>query len=181
MYSTVALRDSGNIYSHCHRTLRHTIGSVGNATEELSLHYRCLASISSSLYFVFHPLARQHLQIGDHEFVQVAVEDGEGVAGFVVGAVIFHHRVRLQEVGANLVAEGDVAVFTPADSRIRLLPVRCRCRSSRRAFNTRMALARFLIWLRSFWQVTTMPVGKWVMRMADSVLFTCWPPALLAR
>ena len=40
-----------------------------------------------------------------------------------------------------------------------------------------MAIARFLIWLRSFWQETTMPVGRWVMRTADSVLLTCWPPA----
>ncbi len=40
-----------------------------------------------------------------------------------------------------------------------------------------MAIARFLIWLRSFWQATTMLVGRWVMRIADSVLLTCWPPA----
>ena len=32
-------------------------------------------------------------------------------------------------------------------------------------------------WLRSFWQATTMPLGRWVMRTADSVLLTCWPPA----
>ena len=24
---------------------------------------------------------------------------------------------------------------------------------------------------------TTMPLGMWVMRIADSVLLTCWPPA----
>jgi len=38
-----------------------------------------------------------------------------------------------------------------------------------------------LIWERSFWQVTTMPLGMWVIRMADSVLLTCWPPAPLER
>ena len=27
--------------------------------------------------------------------------------------------------------------------------------------------------------ITTMPVGRWVMRIADSVLLTCWPPAPL--
>ena len=42
-------------------------------------------------------------------------------------------------------------------------------------------MARFLCWLRSFWQRTTMPVGMCVMRTADSVLFTCWPPAPPAR
>ena len=30
---------------------------------------------------------------------------------------------------------------------------------------------------RSVWQATTMPVGTCVMRTADSVLLTCWPPA----
>ena len=34
---------------------------------------------------------------------------------------------------------------------------------------------------RSFWHWTTMPVGRCVIRTAESVLFTCWPPAPLAR
>ena len=44
-----------------------------------------------------------------------------------------------------------------------------------------MACALFLCWLRSSWHSTTVPVGRWVMRMAESVLFTCWPPAPEAR
>ena len=44
-----------------------------------------------------------------------------------------------------------------------------------------IALARFLIWERSFWQTTTMPEGKCVMRTAESVVLTCWPPAPEAR
>ena len=36
-----------------------------------------------------------------------------------------------------------------------------------------MARARFWIWLRWFWQVTTMPVGRCVMRMAESVVLMC--------
>ena len=39
-----------------------------------------------------------------------------------------------------------------------------------------MAEARFWIWERSFWQVTTMPVGRWVIRTAESVVLTPWPP-----
>ena len=35
-----------------------------------------------------------------------------------------------------------------------------------------MAVARFWIWERSFWQLTTMPVGMWVRRTAESVVFT---------
>src|SRR5258706_151432 len=42
-----------------------------------------------------------------------------------------------------------------------------------------IARARFLCWLRSSWQATTVPVGTWVMRTADSVLLTCWQAALL--
>ena len=41
----------------------------------------------------------------------------------------------------------------------------------------RQAVARFLCCERSFWQATTMPVGMWVMRTAESVVLTCWPPA----
>ncbi len=40
-----------------------------------------------------------------------------------------------------------------------------------------MARSRFLCWLRSFWQLTTMPVGLWVRRTAEEVLLTFWPPA----
>src|SRR6059058_189679 len=52
----------------------------------------------------------------------------------------------------------------------------CRRTSRSLACSTSMARARFWIWLRSFWQVTTMPVGRWVMRTAESVVFTpCRP------
>ena len=44
-----------------------------------------------------------------------------------------------------------------------------------------MAMSRLRPWLRSFWQATTMPLGKWVRRTADEVLFTFWPPAPDAR
>ena len=40
-----------------------------------------------------------------------------------------------------------------------------------------MASSRFWVAERSFWQVTTIPVGRWVSRIADSVFWTCWPPA----
>ncbi len=40
-----------------------------------------------------------------------------------------------------------------------------------------MALALFWCWLRSFCTETTMLVGRWVMRTAESVTLTCWPPA----
>ncbi len=43
------------------------------------------------------------------------------------------------------------------------------------------AVARFLCCERSIWQATTMPVGTWVMRTAESVVLMCWPPAPCAR
>ena len=43
------------------------------------------------------------------------------------------------------------------------------------------ALARFLCWERESWHSTTIPVGRCVIRIAESVLLTCWPPAPDAR
>ncbi len=34
----------------------------------------------------------------------------------------------------------------------------------------------FCSWLFSFWQDTTIPVGRWVIRTAESVVFTLCPP-----
>ena len=45
----------------------------------------------------------------------------------------------------------------------------------------RSAVCLFEVWERSFWHWTTIPVGMCVIRTAESVLFTCWPPAPLAR
>ena len=44
-----------------------------------------------------------------------------------------------------------------------------------------MALSLFWSWLFSSWQVTTRPVGLWVMRTAESVVFTDCPPGPLER
>src|SRR4051812_30355797 len=52
----------------------------------------------------------------------------------------------------------------------------CRRLASSLACSTVMADARFWICERSFWQDTTMPVGMWVIRTAESVVLTPWPP-----
>ena len=54
---------------------------------------------------------------------------------------------------------------------------RLRSRLSSLAASICMARSLFWCWLRSFWQLVTIPVGRWVMRTAESVTFTCWPPA----
>jgi len=59
----------------------------------------------------------------------------------------------------------------------------CLVFSTSRSFaaSSDMALALFLCWDLSSWHSTTMPEGRWVRRMAESVLLTCWPPAPEAR
>ena len=44
-----------------------------------------------------------------------------------------------------------------------------------------MARSRFLCCERSFWQLATSPVAICVMRTAESVVLTCWPPLPLER
>jgi hypothetical protein len=39
-----------------------------------------------------------------------------------------------------------------------------------------IALALFCSCDFSFWQLTTVPVGMWVSRTAESVVLTDWPP-----
>src|ERR1051326_5555742 len=51
-----------------------------------------------------------------------------------------------------------------------------RSMSWRRAFSAFNAFARFLICDFSSWHDTTTPVGRWVMRTAEYVVFTDWPP-----
>ena len=48
-----------------------------------------------------------------------------------------------------------------------------RVRKRSGAFGYFIAVSLFCSWLRSVWQPTTMPVGLWTMRIADSVLFMC--------
>ena len=42
-------------------------------------------------------------------------------------------------------------------------------------------MARFLSWLFSCWHFTITPVGLCVMRTAESVVLTDWPPAPVER
>ena len=72
-----------------------------------------------------------------------------------------------------------------AVDRTHLAPARRRGRAGRpsssaaaisRARSIRMACSRFCSWERSFWHDTTMPVGRWVIRTAESVVLTPCPP-----
>ena len=50
-------------------------------------------------------------EVCGYEIVYFAVEDGLGVGGLVIGAVVLDHLVGLEDVGADLVAPGDFALF----------------------------------------------------------------------
>src|SRR6266536_937290 len=54
-------------------------------------------------------------------------------------------------------------------------------RSSRRARSTRSAFSRFWICDFSSCMETTIPVGRWVTRTAESVVLTDWPPGPVER
>ena len=83
--------------------------------------------------------------------------------------------VLLEVVGADLLGPPAAAhLVAPGVGRLgrRLLLLG----SSSRERSTCMARARFWIWLFSSCIDTTRPVGLWVMRTAESVVLTDWPP-----
>ena len=94
----------------------------------------------------------------------------------VVGDAALREVVGADALGA--VAAADQAICACAAS---LACCSRTCASMMRAASTDMACALFLCCERSSWHSTTMPVGRWVMRTAESVLLMCWPPAPEAR
>ncbi len=121
------------------------------------------------------PCALVEQQRLDHE-VEVAGEHvGQSVdrgADPVVG-----DPVLLEVVRADLLAPTAAADLRPPFGREFLVALAAAASSYSRARSTCIARARFWSWLRSSCIVTTTPVGTWVMRTAESVVLTCWPPA----
>ena len=112
--------------------------------------------------------------------LQVAVEHLVEVVGLVAGAVVGDAVLRVV-VGADplgAVDRADLAAAGLAGGGVRLAPGRP---PSSRARRMRSACSLFCSWLFSFWQLTTMPVGTWVIRTAESVVLTLWPPGPLLR
>jgi len=109
------------------------------------------------------------------ETIDVAIKHGRRVGAFDAGPQILHQLVGLQHVRPDLMAEADVGLG--GGGGLRLLFSALQLGLVERARSIAQAVARFLCCDRSFWHVTTIPVGKWVMRTALSVVLTCWPPA----
>ena len=56
-------------------------------------------------------VGRQPLQLGQHERVEVAVEDGRGVARLVAGPEVLDHLVGMEDVAPDLVAPAGLDVL----------------------------------------------------------------------
>src|SRR6478735_2779552 len=104
----------------------------------------------------------------------VAVVDRARVARLVLGAEVLDHLVRVEDVGAHLVTPARLDVARHLLLHGGLLGLALQEQS-------RLEAARFWIWLFSFCIDTTMPVGRCVMRTAESVVLTLWPPGPLER
>ena len=112
--------------------------------------------------------------------VEVAVQHALDVADLDVGAVVLDHRVGVQHVGADLRSPADVLRLALLLGDLLAAPL---CSSSSISLEVSIFIAVCLLadCERSFWHCTTVPVGLCVIRTAESVLFTCWPPAPEAR
>src|SRR5437870_12483679 len=113
-------------------------------------------------------------QISSHERIEVAVEHPVHVSHLKLGAMVLHQLVGLKRVGADLAAEADPRLslvelpsLFPALGELVLVQTRAK------DLHGHLAV---LYWLRSFWHCTTMPEERWVIRTAESVTLTCWPP-----
>ena len=114
-------------------------------------------------------------QIRADETIDIAVEDSLRVADLVLGAVILDELVRVEDVAADRVsAETHRHAAALAGQLGLALLLGLLGESERRILS---AVSLFAAWLRSFWTATTMPLGMCVIRTAESVLFTCCPPA----
>ena len=107
--------------------------------------------------------------------LEVAVEHLVEVVGLVADAVVGDPVLR-EVVGADPLGAVDGADLAAAGRAGLGVGCLLRARASSRARRIRIACSLFCSWLFSFWQLTTMPVGRWVMRTAESVVLTLWPP-----
>ncbi len=116
--------------------------------------------------------------VGDQrvdDLVELAGQDLVELVEVEVDAVV-GDPVLLEVVGADLLGPAAAAHLVAAGvGQLGASGGPARALSSR-ARSTCRALARFWIWLFSSCMATTMPVGRWVMRTAESVVLTDCPP-----
>ena len=113
-------------------------------------------------------LCRQRID----EFVEIAGHDAIDLVERQVDAVIGDAALR-EIVGADAlaaIAGADLGFAVGSARGVQAGALAFRRCGERRIF---IAFALFLCWLRSSCMATTVPVGIWVMRTAESVLLTC--------
>ena len=111
-----------------------------------------------------------------HERHQVAVSTSLRAGALDAGAQVLHQLVGLQHVGADLVAPADVGLRRRRRPRPPPRASPARPRRAARAASSTPSRGSCAASARSG-TATTMPVGMWVRRTAESVVLTCWPPA----
>ena len=107
--------------------------------------------------------------------VELAVEHLVEVVGLEPDAVVGDPVLRVV-VGADPLAAVDRADLLAGAGGVLVRRVGLLRLQSSRARRIRSACSLFCSWLFSFWQDTTVPVGRCVMRTAESVVLTLCPP-----
>ena len=118
---------------------------------------------------------RRSQQVRPDESVEIPVKHAVDITHLVIGAVILDHRVRVQDVGADLGAEVDVL-------RLSLFPRDLLAALALLEFHQLRAQHRHRLGLVGGLRALVLaldddPLGRCVIRTAESVLLTCCPPA----
>ena len=111
-------------------------------------------------------------EVAVDERIEIAVEDALDIADLHIGAQVLDHLIRLHHVAADLPAPGGFALLTADLIDLRqtfdVEPARGGAPSGSPSPGSDSAAG-----CARSGTATTIPVGKWVMRTAESVLFTC--------
>ena len=111
-----------------------------------------------------------------HQFVEVAGDDlRQAIQRQALDAMVGDAALR-EIVGADALA-AIAAADLQAARRRRLGFCLGALLLEQRRLQPLHRLVAILVLDRSVWHSTTMPLGRCVMRIAESVLLTCWPPA----
>ena len=95
------------------------------------------------------------------------------VGGLDAGAQVLDHLVGLQDIGTDLVAPADIGF-----SSVALAAPRASAALPRKAGRAASSRPRAVLVLRALGLAGHGDAGRrWVIRTAESVVLTCWPPA----
>ena len=163
----VALVDLGDVLEANHE-------SPMNGTRRTRRQSRRVSSarLTSRRHHAARSRCAPPLEVRLDERVEVAVEHGLHVAGLVAGPLVLHELVRRAACRCGSGSRTRRRACRPTAPRAPCARS-SRCRSASRAARICIAFALFCVCERSFWHDTTTPVGRCVMRTAESVTFTC--------